>query len=132
MISILEAYKTWIHKKLDAIWALEKKKLDNKRRIKLSKLIEFPFDKPRKGQLELVEELERNLENHRQILLQAPTGLGKTMGVLFPALKQSLSRGEQLFYVTPKNSQFAAVSDAVKLISAKSSKVRALFLTAKK
>ena len=38
-----------------------------------------------------LEELEKNLENHRQILLQAPTGLGKTMGVLFPALKQSLS-----------------------------------------
>ena len=78
-----------------------------------------------------VEDLERNLENHRQILLQAPTGLGKTMGVLFPALKQSLSRGEQLFYVTPKNSQFAAVSDAVQLISAKSSKVRALLISAK-
>ena len=87
----------------------------------------FPFEEPRKGQLELIDEIELKLEKGRQILLQAPTGLGKTMGVLFPLIKQSLSRGEQLFYVTPKNSQFEAVANAVELLSSKSQKIRAPF-----
>ena len=69
------------------------RKTGNKRRIKLASLIEFPFDKPRKGQLELVSKLEQTLEDKSQILLQAPTGLKcKTMESISRSKAVSIKR----------------------------------------
>ena len=66
-----------------------------------------------------------------QMMIQAPTGIGKTLGLLFPALRHALRRGHSLIYLTPKNSQFQVVHDAVKLFAREGVRVKTLFLTAR-
>ena len=65
------------------------------------------------------------------MLIQAPTGLGKTVGVLYPVLKEALSRGQRVVYVTPKNSQHLVAEDAVGRFQDTGSKIKSLTITAK-
>ena len=66
------------------------------------------------------------------MLIQAPTGLGKTLGILYPTLKESLSRGQKTIYLTPKNSQHQIALNSVHLLQAKGAACKTLVLTAKK
>jgi DNA excision repair protein ERCC-2 len=125
-------YEIWLQRRLDeldvevALW--EKNQL---RREKAGETFAFPFEKPRSGQLELIDTIETGMADNKFMLLQAPTGLGKTAGVLYPLMKDSLSRGQKVIYVTPKNSQHAVAEDAVKRFQADGSKVRSLTIHAK-
>ena len=47
----------------------------------------FPFPAYRAGQRELAQEIYLAIRDKRMVLAQAPTGTGKTMAALFPALK---------------------------------------------
>jgi DNA excision repair protein ERCC-2 len=85
-----------------------------KRRLRTSESFRFPFDVPRSGQLELIQSVEEGLGANKFLMLQAPTGMGKTAGVMYPVLQQALSRGQKTIYVTPKNSQHAVAEDAVR------------------
>jgi DNA excision repair protein ERCC-2 len=69
------------------------------------KNLRFPFAKKRHGQSDLMADVAEACRSQRQLIAQAPTGLGKTAAVMFPMLKSALRRGDKLFYVTPKNSQ---------------------------
>src|SRR6185312_2025091 len=88
-------------------------------------------ENPRPGQTELIATLEEGMANRKRMLLQAPTGLGKTVGVLYPSLKEALTRGQNVIYVTPKNSQHAVAEDAVKRFQETGSKLKSLTITAK-
>lgn len=126
------AYEEWLNLRLNEL--VEETKIKEKlfkKRQKIAEEMEFPFESPRPGQRELVDCIAENFADGRALLLQAPTGLGKTAGVLFPALKEALSRGQKVVYVTPKNSQHQVAEEAVDLLNEKGSKVRALTLTAK-
>ncbi len=61
----------------------------------------WPLSQFRSGQRELAATVYRAIRDQQPLLLQAPTGLGKTLGTLFPALKamprQELNR---VFYLT--------------------------------
>ena len=98
-----------------------------------SEIIQFPYDDFRVGQNQLMKTAEKTVENGQQALIQAPTGLGKTMAVLFPALKSTLKAGNQVIYVTAKNSQHEAVVEASREIneSSKINDLKVLVLTAK-
>ncbi len=63
--------------------------------------------------------------------MSPPTGLGKTVGVLYPILKDSLSRGRNTLYVTPKNSQHSVAENAIDMFKEAGTPVRSLTLTAK-
>jgi DNA excision repair protein ERCC-2 len=91
----------------------------------------FPFEKPRGGQEELIAAIEAGLQEKSPMMIQAPTGLGKTVGVLYPALKEAMSRGQKVIYVTPKNSQQAVVEEAIEKFQEKGCQVKSLTLTAK-
>ena len=65
------------------------------------------------------------------MLIQAPTGMGKTAGVLYPVLKEALARGQMVIYVTPKNSQHSVAEDAVARFQAGGAKLKSLTVTAK-
>jgi DNA excision repair protein ERCC-2 len=125
-------YEVWMDKRLDELVQETKiREADEKRRKKLSAKLAFPFDDPRPGQEELIAALEKNLESNNAMLVQAPTGLGKTVGVMYPALKEALSRGQRLIYLTPKNSQQAVAQDAVFQFQKEKCNVKALTLKAK-
>lgn len=101
------------------------------RRRKAAGACAFPFDRPRPGQDALMAEVEAGLAENRPLLLQAPTGLGKTVGVLQPLLREALARGQRVVYVTPKNSQHAVAEDAVARFQQQGARIKSLALTAR-
>lgn len=125
-------YECWLDLRLkELVNEVHRYEKNNLRRKKLASSLTFPFDEPRRGQMELVETIEKSFAEKKSLMIQAPTGLGKTMGVLYPSLKEALGRGEKVIYVTPKNSQQEVAEDAVEKIHQRGSKVRSLTLTAK-
>ncbi len=75
--------------------------------------------------------IEQGMQDGSPMLIQAPTGLGKTVGVLYPVLKEALSRGQKVVYVTPKNSQHAVAEDAVMRFFDAGAKLKSLTISAK-
>lgn len=128
----LAEYESWLERRLEEIYAetlrAEKRA---KRRKELSTKLVFPFEKPRTGQIDLIETINQGFADKKIMMLQAPTGLGKTIGVLYPSLKESLSRGQKVIYVTPKNSQHVVAEEALDKMESKGCSVKSLTLTAK-
>lgn len=65
--------------------------------------LRFPFDGFRAGQRALAETVYKSVCTGHHLLLEAPTGLGKTAGTLFPALMAMPRQGlDRLFYLTAR------------------------------
>lgn len=128
----LKEYEAWLAKRLDEL-VIEAKKAEKRfsRRLKLSENMPFPFPVPRSGQMELIQFIEKGFEAAKKMMVQAPTGLGKTIGVLYPSLKEALARGQRVIYLTPKNSQQAVAEDAVERLQSKGCATKSLTITAK-
>ena len=77
----------------------------------------FPFPAYRAGQRELAQEIYLAIRDKRMVLAQAPTGTGKTMAALFPALK-GIGEGlvERIFYLTARTTARGAAVDALRLL----------------
>jgi DNA excision repair protein ERCC-2 len=128
----LEIYGNWLNTRLDElVLEAERAEKRSKRRKKIASKFPFPFEKPRSGQVELIETIEQAMSEGKRMLVQAPTGLGKTAGVLYPALKEALARGQRVIYVTPKNSQHTVAEDAVERFQETGSALKSLTITAK-
>jgi DNA excision repair protein ERCC-2 len=128
----IDDYENWLELRLaELVVEAERNEVLVRRRKKWAKEFEFPFPNPRTGQMELVAEIEKGIQTSTRMLIQAPTGLGKTAGVLYPMLKESLSRGQNTIYVTPKNSQHSVAEDAIDKFKEQGIPVRSLTLTAK-
>ena len=128
----LSVYEDWLERRLaelvkDAV-AAEKRAA---RRRKISLQLSFPFPEPRPGQMELMETIRQGTSSGKLILIQASTGLGKTVGVLYPILKEALGNGQRVVYVTPKNSQHSVAEDAVRRFQDEGASLRTLTVTAK-
>lgn len=128
----LAGYEAWLQTRLTEIERQEDlfHKLKSKRK-KSSQSMTFPFAHPRPGQRELIEQVRSHLGEGARVLLQAPTGLGKTIGVLYPSLEESLSRGQKTIYVTAKNSQHTVAEDAVERLQETGLKIKSITVHAK-
>lgn len=128
----VDGYEEWLKLRLEKL-VIETKIKEKlfKERQKMAEEMAFPFPSPRRGQKELVETVEENFKLENPLLIQAPTGLGKTAGILYPSLKEALARGQKVVYVTPKNSQHLVAEEAVEKIQDQGCKVRSLTITAK-
>lgn len=125
-------YEAWLELRLGEL--VSEARLAEKRaarRRKMAHHFAFPFVNPRPGQIELMQEIERGMTEGDPMLIQAPTGLGKTVGVLYPVLKEAMGRGQKVVYVTPKNSQHSVAEDAVRRFQETGSPVKPLTITAK-
>lgn len=72
------------------------------RRDESLKELEFPYEY-REGQKELAVSVYRALSRGKNLFIQAPTGIGKTLSTVFPALKAiGEGHGQKLFYLTAK------------------------------
>lgn len=72
------------------------------RRDESIKDLEFPYEY-REGQKDLAVSVYRAVARERNLFIQAPTGVGKTLSVVYPALKAiGEGHGEKLFYLTAK------------------------------
>ncbi len=129
----LPAYEKWLDRRLDEL-AVEAAKAEKRaqRRRKTAAGFSFPFPVPRPGQTGIIRTIEEAVAEGRPLLMQAPTGLGKTVGVLYPVLKDALGRGQRVVYVTPKNSQHAVAEDACRRFTEAGSKIKSLTITAKR
>jgi len=77
----------------------------------------FPFDVIRPGQEEIISAVARGVYQRDSLLISAPTGIGKTMAVLYPAVRQSLKLGKKLFYLTSKTLQQDAAIEALRRLN---------------
>jgi DNA excision repair protein ERCC-2 len=77
----------------------------------------FPFDVVRPGQDEIVSAVARAVYQRDTLLVSAPTGIGKTMAVLYPAVRQSLKLGKKLFFLTSKTLQQDAAIEALRRLN---------------
>jgi DNA excision repair protein ERCC-2 len=92
----------------------------------------FPFTNYRPGQRELAVSAYRVLANGGRLFLAAPTGIGKTISVLFPAVK-ALGEGklERIFYLTARTVGRAIAEKALVDLRRAGLKLRAVTSTAK-
>jgi DNA excision repair protein ERCC-2 len=128
----LPLYEKWLDSRLDEL-VVEARQAEKRaaRRRKVASRFAFPFTSQRPGQIELMQEIEQGMTEGRPVLVQAPTGLGKTVGVLHPVLREALGRGQKTVYVTPKNSQHSVAEDAVSRFQQTGARLKSLSLTAK-
>jgi DNA excision repair protein ERCC-2 len=75
------------------------------RRRAWGEALRFPHSGTRVGQDEIVAAVAGALERGEHLLLQAPTGVGKTAAALFPALRHALLHDQRLFVLTAKTLQ---------------------------
>ncbi|WP_444922138.1 ATP-dependent DNA helicase [Microbulbifer sp. CnH-101-G] len=89
-------------------------KAHRQRVIQAAKNLSFPFPKYRPGQRQLAVSVYRCLRDAGQLVVEAPTGIGKTISTLFPAIK-ALGEGkvDQLLYLTAKNSGRQVVRETI-------------------
>lgn len=74
----------------------------------------FPYPNPRSGQLDFIKKTYDAISRTTPLLAQAPTGIGKTMSVLYPAIKQILNKNyEHIFYLTAKTSTRRVAESAI-------------------
>ncbi len=89
----LETYLQWLHKV--SLW---------QQRLSLSaRAMDFPFGTFRAGQRDMAAAIYRAARDGQSLMCEAPTGIGKTVSALFPAVK-SLGEGDisQVAYLTAK------------------------------
>ncbi|MBE93665.1 ATP-dependent DNA helicase [Marinobacter sp.] len=100
-------------------WAEQEASHRHERDLALKNLT-FPFPDFRPQQRALAESVYRNSIRQQTLLLEAPTGLGKTLGTLFPALMaMPTARHDRLFYLTSRNTARQLAVDAVHLLRKK-------------
>lgn len=96
-----------------APWAKRARSWQEQRTGSLQAL-RFPFSEYRAGQRAMAAGVYRTLRDGQRLLCQAPTGIGKTMSTLFPALK---AMGEgcdgRIFYLTARSTTRAAAEGAL-------------------
>ncbi len=88
----------------------------------------FPFGRFRPGQREMAAAVARAAREGGQLLVEAPTGIGKTAAALYPMLVEALRGGRRLYVLTSKTTQqeiFRRTLEAIGAASARSVRLRA-------
>lgn len=113
-------------------WAASEAAHRGARNAALSEL-RFPHADFRPGQRELAENIYRANASGRCLLAQAPTGIGKTVGSLFPVLKAMPQQGlDKVFFLAAKTpGRRLALDGAATLCKGSSVPLRVLELTAR-
>jgi DNA excision repair protein ERCC-2 len=94
--------------------------------------VDFPFVPYRTGQRDMAVAVYRTIRDGGHALIQAPTGIGKTMAALFPAVK-ALGEGhaDRIFFLTARNTGKVAATQALNILQEKGLRLKRVSLTAK-
>lgn len=98
-------------------------------------VLTFPYDQYRPGQREMAGLVYHASIKGKALILEAPTGIGKTISSLFPALK-ALSSGQKdcaqkIFYLTSKDAVKKQAMDTMMRLHQRDLQVKTVVLTAK-
>lgn len=119
---LIERYFVWAQLSYD--WIVER---DNS-----IKKLDFPYGAYRKGQRELAVSVYRTITSGKKLFAQAPTGIGKTISTLFPAIK-AMGEGytSKIFYLTAKTITRTVAEEAFEKMREKGLRIKTATLTAK-
>ena len=94
--------------------------------------LRFPYPGYRPGQREMASAVYRTIKAQGRLFCQAPTGIGKTISSLFPALK-AMGEGltNRVFYLTAKTITRQAALDALEPMYRQGICLKSIVLTAK-
>ncbi len=92
--------------------------------------LRFPYPARRPVQDTIMAAVERALEERSHLLVQAPSGVGKTVAALYPALREALRRDLRVFVLTAKNTQQEMALQVLELLG-QSADFRSVQLRAK-
>lgn len=92
--------------------------------------LEFPFPRYRPHQRELAVKVWRTINSGKNLFVHAPTGTGKTIAVLFPAIK-SITPDTRLFYLTARNTNQEVAEVTFEVMREHGLRIRICTLTAK-
>lgn len=114
-----------------SIWASFTSEWEKIRDLSI-RALQFPFPAYRQGQRELAVCTYRTIARGKKLFAQAPTGTGKTISVLFPAIK-AMGEGKtsKIFYLTAKTITRQVAAEAFEKMRQSGLKMKTLSLTAK-
>lgn len=97
-----------------------------------AKELEFPFASFREGQRQLAVTVYKAISQERRLFAQAPTGTGKTIAAIFPAVK-AVGQGliEKIFFLTAKTVTRVLAEEAMERLRKGGLKFKTVTLTAK-
>ncbi len=102
------------------------------RRLPSMKAVHFPYGSMREGQSEFIRSAYRTIAKGGSLFACAPTGTGKTVSALYPAVRALGDlRCDKVFYLTPKTTTAAAARECIELIASRGASIRAISLSAK-
>lgn len=118
---LIDEYGKW------AVWQINW----TEKRNSVVKLLEFPFEY-REGQKELVTGVYKTILRKKKLFIEAPTGVGKTISTVFPAVK-SMGEGitEKIFYLTAKTITRTVAEDTFRILEEKGLPLKVVTITAK-
>jgi len=94
--------------------------------------LSFPFPRYRSGQRQMAIEVYRAVRDQEHLLVQAPTGIGKTLAAIFPVLK-ALGEGstKRILYLAARTTGKAVAKKALEQLRNEGLRLRSVVLTAK-
>ena len=102
------------------------------KRLPTMRALRFPYKKVRDGQREFIETAYKNLARGGTLFATAPTGTGKTVSAIYPALRAMGDKKiSKTFYLTPKGTTANAAKECLELFSERGAIVLGIILTAK-
>ena len=107
--------------------------LERKREVlPRAKKVPFPYTEIRGGQEKMIKAIFRGIVKEKNVFVQAPTGIGKTVSSLYPAVR-ALSEGrvDKIFYLTAKASTRREAWGAMKKLHAAGAKLKSIVISAK-
>ncbi len=128
----LEELEAWFADLLDQYekWARYQVEWRGKRNDSIRDL-EFPYPY-REGQRDLAASVYRTILRRKKLFIQAPTGVGKTIATVFPAVKAvGEGLGDTIFYLTAKTITRTAAWQAFDILKEQALRMKVLVLTAK-
>lgn len=119
--NVLIQYKKWTDYRF--AW-------NQKRKQSIRKMV-FPFPY-REGQKELATYVYQTIVHKRKLFLEAPTGVGKTISTVFPAIKaMGEDKADRLFYLTAKTIAGTVAEDTFFLLRERGLLFKTVVITAK-
>lgn len=114
-----------------ARWATTLEKFRERSDLSIEAL-DFPFGGYRAGQKQLMNGVYKTIVEGQKLFARAPTGIGKTIATLFPALK-AIGKGktEKVFYLTAKTIGKEVAAGTMTLLEEQGLVAKRVIITAK-